>query len=493
MSNFYVACDLGAEIGRVMMGTLHKGKLTMSEIRRFPNVPIEGKDSLVWNIPQLYQETLSGLREIGKYEEPVSAVSCNSWGADYLLFGSDGSLISPTHHHRDPRAVDGLETILAKVPWQIIYDETGVQQLPGNTLFQLGAEKSRRLRRASHLMPIADGFNYLLSGVPRVEMSSASTTQLYNPLARTWSDRLLEALRLPPDLFPTVVPAGTKLGMLRPEISRATGLGEARVIASCSHELAAELAGLPANKGEQWAYLRLGSWSVMGNQIARPLINDESRELNFSNETGFGGSMCFHKHTVGLWILEECRRFWKERDRELDVDVLAHLAACAEPFESLINPDDPRFLGPDNMPFKIQAFCKDTGQPVPRKPGSIIRCVLESLALHYRKTLREIEQLTGRETTRLFLLGDSSNSLLNHFTANALQVPIVIAPADATAIGNVLVQALALGHIESSDEAREIVKNSFNMETITPRAAVWNVAYDRLAELDPRETSLATA
>lgn len=484
MNRFYVACDLGAETGRVMLGTLHKDKLTLSEVRRFQNTPIEERNSLQWNIPQLYQEILTALREISVYEEPIDSVSCNSWDSDYLLFSPDDSLICPTYHRNDSRTEAGMAEILSKVPWETVYEETGVHKMPGNTLFQLGAEKSRRLKR-SRLMPIADGFNFLLSGVPRIEMSLASATQLYNPVTRAWSDPLFKALRLPPELFPAVVPAGTKLGVLRPEILKETRLEEAQVVASCSHELAATLAGLPVSRGENWVFLRSGGWALMGTELIGPIINEAARESNFTNQMGYGGSVHFYKQVVGLRILEECKQFWKEKDRELDDDVLTHLAIAAPPFESLIDPADPRFLTPGDMPLKIQAFCKETDQPVPRKPGPILRCVLESMALLYRKTLRQMETLTGRRFTRLFLLNGSSHNLLHHFIANALQIPLVVASPDTTGIGNVIVQSLALGHIGSLDEARELVRQSFKTETITPYAAVWNSAYDKLEELVP--------
>jgi len=376
-----------------------------------------------------------------------------------------------------------MQKVLSRVPKEAIYQETGVCPTPANTLFQLAAEKSRRLHRAQHLLPVADAFNYLLAGVPRFEMSQASTTQLYNPVSKTWSDRLLHALDLSPKLFPPLVPAGTELGPLLPEIAKTTGLEDAQVIASCSHETAAALAGLPIGPGESWAYLHLGSWTVMGTELAQPIITDASRELNFTNEMGYGGSVRFSKQTVGLWILDECRRYWKERDREIDDGLLSHLAGSSPPFESLINPADLRFLAPGDMPLKIQAFCRETDQPVPRKPGPIMRCVMESLALLYRKTLQEMERLTGRPIARIYLLGGSANPLLNHFTANALRRPLVVAPADATAIGNVVVQALALGHIASVEQAREILRNSLKAETLIPYATAWDTAYDRLTRL----------
>ena len=483
MSKFYVACDLSAGSGRVMLGTLNQGALTISEVRRFQNLPHEEKDSLQWDIPHLYQETLAGLRAIGTYEEAVDGISCDSWAGDYLLFEADSSLITPTYHHRDPRTREGMQKVLSLVTKEMLYQETGVCPIPANTLFQLGAEKPRRLSRAQYLLPVADAFNYLLSGVPRLERSMASTTQLYNPITENWSDRLLNALELPAKLFPPLVSAGTELGPLRPEMAKISGLEDARVVASCSHETAAALAGLPIRPGEDWAYLRLGSWASMGTEIAEPIITDESRELGFTHETGYGNAIHYSKQTAGFWILEECRRFWKEKDREIDDSLLTHLAGSAPPFESLINAADPRFQQPGDMPLKIQAFCRETHQTVPRKPGPIIRCVLESLALLYHKTLKEIEDLTGRPVARVYLMNGSANALLNHFTANALRRPLVVVPPDGAAIGNVLVQALALGHLESLEQGREVVRNSFKTETLLPYATAWDTASERLTQL----------
>ena len=482
-SHYYVACDLGMEDGRVTLGTLDKGKLTVSEVRRFSTLPVKEKDSVLWDVPQVYREILAGLREISAYEEPLDGISCSAWTADYLLFEQDGSLITPTQHQSDPRAERARTS--SKIPWEAVYEETGMQTVGGNMASQLAAEKQRRLVRASHLMPIADGFNYLLSGIPRAELSLASLTQLFNPTTQTWSERLLKENGLPSEIFPPLVTSGTKLGPLRADVARETGIEESNVIASCSHELAAALMGLPVDQDEIWAYLKLGNDATLGTELVRPIITDQSRDVGFNNQLVHGGAVNFHKHTVGFWILEECKRFWKTKDRDLDDDILKHLATSSAPFESLIDPDDPQFRTPGDMPLKIQAYCKQTHQPVPRKPGPVIRCVLESLALHYRRTFMELESLTGREFARVYLLGGSTNSLLNHFTANALQVPVVTVSGDSVAIGNTVVQALALGHIKSLQQAREIVRHAVKTETITPHAAVWNAAYDRLSELAP--------
>ncbi len=484
MDKFYVACELGVEQGRVTLGSLHKGKLSLCEMRRFRNEPVREKNSLQWNIPQLYHDVLEGLRSVGAHEEPVDSISCNAWSSDYMLFEPDGTLITPTFHFADPRGNVVADQILSKIPAETLYEETGVQSAPANTLFQLAAEKPKRLNRRNRLMPVADGFNFLLTGVPSVEISSASTTQLFNPVEKEWSARLMQALDFPGEMFPVVVPSGTKLGALRPELCRETGLDDPHVVCSCSHEMAAGLAGLPVAQGEQWVYLQTGPWATLGTQLLGPIINEVSREWNYTHEIGYGGAVYFSKHLAGLWILDECRRFWKEKDRELDSDLLIHLATASEPFESLVNFADPRFRTPGDMPLKIQAYCKETGQPVPRKPGPVARCVLESLALLYRRTLWELEYVTGRQFDRLFLLGGTGNSLLNHFTANALQIPVTIVPQNISTIGNVVVQALAMGHIHSLEEARAIVNSSFKMETIVPHAAAWDAAYDRLAAMD---------
>lgn len=480
MSHFYVACELGAEHGRVLLGTLHKGQLTISEVHRFSNLPIEEKASRSWNIQQLYGEILRGLREIGTYNEPIHSVSCHSWGGDYMIFDPDGSLNLPVHRHSDSTLAQGMQEIFDRISLETLYEETGVTSRPGNTLFQLATEKSRRLHSGGQLLPIADGFNHLLSGTPRVEMSSAGATQLFNPLTQAWSERLLAAARLPEKLFPAIVPAGARLGPLREALAAESKLEDVQVIASCSDELAAALAGLPVGEEESWAFLRSGSQTILGTELNQPILSDAARELLFSNQMGCAGSVGFHKQIMGLWILEECERFWKEHDFDMDKHMLLHFAGESTPFESLVDLNDPRFKTPGDMPLKIQEFCRETGQTVPRKPGPIIRCVLESLALLYRKTLEEMESLTGRKITKLYVLDGQENSLLNHFTANALQVPVVVVPPGSGAAGNIMVQALAQGHVKSREEAREVLRNAIKIKTLAPHANNWGQACVRL-------------
>jgi rhamnulokinase len=482
MSHFYVACDFGVERASVSMGVLHKDELAFSEIRNFSNLPVSDKESLHWNVPELYREALAALKVVGSYDEAISGISCTSWAADYMLFDREGALITPTFHCCDPRTDEGMRKISSKIPFKDIYEETGVQSRPVNALFQLGSEKSRRLDLAAHLMPVADGFNYLLSGIPKVEISTASATQLFNPVNRGWSERMLHTLRLSPKLFPDIVPAGTRLGQLRDDIARETNLEGAEIIASCSHEIAASLAALPLHGEDDWVFLHSGERSTIGASLPFPLINEASRDAQFTNELGYDGSIRFSKQTAGLWMLEECRRAWAKQERDIDANLLMHMAVSSEPFEFLINPADARFLEPQDMVAKIQAFCKETRQPIPRKPAQIVRCVLESLALNYRKVMDELEALTSTRFSRAYLLGDASNTLLNHFTANALRVPVVIVPRNAASIGNILIQAVAMGHIESLRQARDIIRRSLKTETILPHAQAWDAAYERLGK-----------
>ncbi len=486
MPTYYVACDFGAESGRVILGELNKGRLSLNEVHRFANVPVRDREGLTWNVPALFQELLIGLRKATQRDDPISGVSCDSWGVDYMMFEPDGSLITPTFHYRDARTAEGERSLLARVPWETIYTETGIQRMPINTVFQLAAENPKRLRRARHLLTIGDAFNYLLSGVPRIEVSMASTTQLYNPVQRRWSGMLQSALHLPVGLLPEIAPSGTLLGPLKAEFAKQTGMDGAQVIASCTHDTAAAVAAVPATEG-QWAFLSSGTWSLMGVELHQPLINPTARELNFTNEIGYGHTVRLLKNIVGLWIVQECRRYWAERQQEMDYEVITHLAASAPPFESLIDPADPRFVAPGDMPEKIAAYCRETGQPVPRKPGPIIRCVLESLALYYRRTLRSMEQLTGRTIERLHIVGGGAkNHLLNYFTANALQVPVIIGPHEATSAGNILVQAIALGHVQSLAEGRQIIRDSFRCETIQPQPVSWDAVIERMERLCQR-------
>ena len=484
MTTHYLACDLGAESGRLMLGTLAQNKLSIEEIHRFPNTPVKAGNSLHWNIGALFDEVKAGLKKAASRQLPFASISTDSWGVDYILYDESGAMLLPVWHYRDARTAQGVASAKARVPWETIFAETGIQFMPLNTIYQLAAEPPDRLARARHLLLIGDAFNCWLSGILKTEQSLASTSQLYNPRTRSWSKKLLAALSLPDRLFGPIVSPGTRLGPLKPELVRDTGLPALEVIATCSHDTGAAVAAVPAS-GQNWAYLSSGTWSLMGVECPEPVITDQCRELNFTNEIGYGGSVRLLKNIVGLWLVQECRREWASQGGEYDYATLARLAADARPFVSLINPADPRFVSPGGMPARIAAFCQETGQPVPGSPGAFVRCALESLALYYRVVLRQLEQLTGRKVERLNIVGGGSqNQLLNQFAASALQLPVAAGPTESTALGNILVQAIALGHLPSLAAAREVVRNSFEVMTFKPQAASeWDKAFVRFEQL----------
>ena len=484
MATNYLACDLGAESGRVMLGTLDAGKITLEELHRFPNGPVKHEGALHWNIEALFAELKTGLKKAAARKVPLASISTDSWGVDYVLYDADGKIMTPVWHYRDARTARGVEQTRARVDWPTIYRETGIQFMALNTIYQLAAEPPERLTSAKQLLLIGDAFNYFCSGVAANEESLASTSQLYNPRTQAWSKPLLNALGLREEMFAPVVKSGTKLGRLKRELGVEVGLPEIEVIASCSHDTGAAVAAVPSSGGN-WAYLSSGTWSLMGAEWPEPVITDQGRDANFTNEIGFGGTVRLLKNIVGLWVVQECKREWARQGQEFDYATLTKLASEAKPFASLINPADPRFVSPDDMPAKIVAFCQETGQPVPETPGAFVRCALESLALFYRVTLRQLETIIGKKVESLHIVGGGSqNALLNQFAANALQIPIIAGPTECTALGNVLVQAIALGHLPSLAAAREVVRSSFEVQRILPADRPgWDQAFARFETL----------
>jgi rhamnulokinase len=484
MPTHYLACDLGADSGRLMLGTLADGKIILEELHRFPNGPVKTSGALHWNIEGLFNELKTGLKKAAAKNLPIASISTDSWGVDYVLYDERGLILPPVWCYRDSRTASGVENVKGKMDWPAIYSETGIQFMSLNTIYQLAAESPERLARAKQLLFIGDAFNYFCSGVARNEVSLASTTQLYNPQTGTWSKKLFAALDLREELFAPICPSGTKLGPMKKNLAAETGLPQIEVIATCSHDTGAAVAAVPAS-GANWAYLSSGTWSLMGVEWPQPVINEETRAMGFTNEIGFGNSVRLLKNIVGLWIVQECRRHWVKEGKKYDFAALEKLSAGAPPFVSLINPDDPRFLSPDDMPKKIAEFCQETGQPVPASHAAFMRCIHESLALFYRVTLRHIERLTGKKIERLHIVGGGSkDNVLNQFAANAMKISVLAGPTECTALGNILIQAIALGHVASHAAAREIVRNSFELKTFTPQdSAQWDAAAARFEKL----------
>jgi len=486
----YIACDLGAESGRVMLGTLANDRLTIEEIHRFPNGAIAIGDSRRWDVLRLFEELKVGLRKVATREIAVSSVSCDSWGVDYVLLQGNEPMLTAPYHYRDGRTDGGFERASSLVPADEIFVETGIQFMTINTLYQLHADLLQRptiLHAAEQFLTMGDYFNFLFSGVSKVEESLASTTQLYNPQQRAWSKKLIEKFGFPERIFPEVVPSGTQLGPLSPAIAAETGLQDVQVVASCSHDTGAAVAAVPA-EGDDWAYLSSGTWSLLGIESSTPIITAQSRQYNFTNEVGFGGSIRFLKNIIGLWVVQECRRVWAKAGQEYNYDQLTEMAESAPPLKALLDLRDDRFAKPDNMPQKIMDYCRETNQPAPATPGEFIRCVLESLALLYRQTLDQIEEVTGRKLTTLHIVGGGSkNQLLNQLSANATGRVVVAGPVECTAIGNVLIQAIAMGHLPSLAALRQVVRNSFPTVRYEPRdAMLWEEAYKKFQDMQPR-------
>ncbi|HTR80978.1 MAG TPA: rhamnulokinase family protein [Bacteroidota bacterium] len=468
----YIACDLGAETGRVILGTLDGEKLSIEEIHRFSNKPVEITNALHWDVVYLFEELKFGLRKAASRGVPIESISCDSWGVDYVLLKGKEPFLSAPFHYRDKRTDGALERAFAIVGEEDIFAETGIQFMPINTLYQLLADLRDRpslLDEAEQFLNVGDYFNYLLSGVPQAEESLASTSQLYNPRHRTWSTALIHKFGLPPKIFPEIVKSGTILGNLLPSVRGDKNFQGTKIVAGCSHDTGAAVAAVPT-QSKGWAYLSSGTWSLLGVELQEPIINAKSLEYGFTNEVGYGGSILFLKNITGLWIVQECRRAWSKENKEYSYEQLTEMAEAAAPFDSYINVMDPRFAKPDDMPAKVAEFCKSTDQRMPGTPGEIVRCVLSSLAMLYRQTLDQVEELTGNAITTLHIVGGGSkNDLLNQFAANATRRTIFTGPVECSAIGNIIVQAITLGHIPSLEAARAVVRNSFPLVRFNPQ------------------------
>ena len=492
-ARYYLACDLGAESGRVMLGRLEGGRVDLEEIHRFATGSVRLGDSLRWDVLRLWDDIRTGLRKALARGVSVESVSVDSWGLDYVLSGDAQEVLSAPFHYRDSRSEAHFVRALKDPGTECIFNETGIQMMHINMLYQLAAEQERSprlLALADRFLNIADFVHFLLSGVPRSEESLASTTQLYNPTTRDWSDRLIREFGFPRHIFPQIVPSGTVLGPLQEGLAAELGVVEGtgkrmQVVATCSHDTGAAVAAVPAEPGEHWAYLSSGTWSLLGVELAAPRLDAAARALNFTNEAGYGGTTRFLKNIVGLWLLQELRRSWAERGQEFDYARLSLEAEQAPAFGPLIHPGDSRFSKPGRMPEKIGDYCREQGVAEPGTVGATVRCVYESLALQYRRTLDEVESVTGRNITRLHIVGGGSQShFFNQCIADATGREVLAGPVEATAVGNVLLQAVALGHLESLQALRDTVRRSFEQRRYLPRRQEeWAAAYARFSRL----------
>jgi rhamnulokinase len=494
MTEKFLAFDLGAESGRAMLGRYDGERLRLTEVHRFANGPTRAADGLRWNVQRLFEEMKHGLalcRE--QYGRPAS-IGVDTWGVDFALLDKHGMLLGEPFHYRDSRTDGVMEEAFKLVPRAEIFEQTGIQFLPFNTLYQLFSMvlgSSPSLEQAHTFLTIPDLLNYWLTGRTVCEFTNATTTQFYNPRAGTWATSLLDRLGIPTGFLPPIAPPGTVLGDLLQSVAEETGMDGVPVVAPACHDTGSAVAAVPTSESD-YAYISSGTWSLVGVEVPEPVITTQSLANNFTNEGGVGGRFRLLRNVMGLWLLQECRRAWAEQGQSLSYDEIASLAEAAPPFVAIIEPDDPSFLSPSDMPSAIRAFCHDSGQASPQDKGSMARCVLESLALKYRWIFERIEEMQGRRIRAIHVVGGGSqNRLLCQFTADATGTPVLAGPVEATAIGNVVVQAMALGHLSSLEEGRDLVWRSFEITAYEPtKGALWDKAYARFLGLLKRSGAI---
>ncbi len=488
-TTYYIACDLGAEAGRVMLGTLAKGHLTLTEIHRFDNKTLLAHGRLYWDLASLEKEIFVGIEKVAQLNLPISGLSADSCGVDYVLLDDDDRPLQSPACGRNGVVPEETSRLLKKLSLSAIYAETGIPLLPIHTLFRLEAEQQSDpalFRRAHRFLPIADYLNTRFSGVVACEESLASTTQLYNPQTHAWSPQLVAALDLPASVLPRLVPSGTAYGPVIDELRKYPALLNTRVVATCSHDTAAAIAAVPARTEQPWAFLHSHTRSQLGIELSQPIMSCQAREDDFTNEVGLGGSIRFLKDGAGLGLVDECRRAWETAGQSWSHAELLRFAAQSGPAPAHVNLEHPLLHEPGDLPTKIARYCRETAQSIPIKPGETIRVVLESLALQHAETLRRIKAVTGHDVEVLHVVGrGADNDLLNQLIADAAGIPVIAGPVDAAPIGNILIQALALWQLKSPDHLRSIVSSSFPTRIFKPSSGFEQNIGDRFHSLEP--------
>jgi len=495
----YIAVDLGAESGRVMLGSISAGKsathpadksatrmadkLILEQVHRFSNGPIEEKGTLRWDFGKLLAEVKTGIRKVVKEaRNEVAGIGVDSWGVDFGLLDADGELIENPYHYRDSRTNGMMEKTFEMISKREIYENTGVQFMQLNSIYQLVAMRlanSAALAKTRNLIFIADLFSYYLCGKMFGEYSLASTSQLMDMRTGKWSKKTFDKLSLPIDIMPQIVEPGTVVGELGSKIRKELGCGQIPVIAIGSHDTASAVAAVPAGEGS-WAYLSSGTWSLMGVEVPDAIINDKTFGYEFTNEGGVENTIRLLKNIMGLWLMQESKRQWQREGTDLSYTELAEMAKKAKPFAAYINPDYSGFLAPGEMPKRINNYLAETGQKQTSDKGQMIRIILESLALKYRYVMEAIEDITGKKIETLHIVGGGiQNELLCQFTSNALGKKVITGPIEATASGNILMQARAMGQVKTLAKAREIIRNSFELKQYQPQeVSLWEKQYD---------------
>ncbi len=480
----FLAFDLGAESGRTILAVLHSDKLTTTEINRFSTLPVQTPTGLHWNILHIWANLKEGLRlaalEAKKQKLSIVSLGVDTWGVDCVYVNKSGELIGLPYTYRDPRNIPAEQAILKKIGREKIYAATGIQFMFLNTLNQVYAQNTSDpnvLKTTDKLLFIPDLLHFWFSGNAVVEATIASTSQMINPKTGKWATPLLKELGIPSHMLSATVPAGSKIGILRPELALEAGFAKPiDVIIPGSHDTASAVAAVPVEASYlasgKWAFLSSGTWSLMGAELDAPIVSNASLDAGFTNEAGVGGKIRYLKNIAGLWLVQEIKRDLAKHGQDISYADLTKLAVLTKPFKTLIDPSHLPFASPGDMPAKIRAFAKATKQPLPKTPGELVRCALESLALTYRNTLIGLEKLTGKEFDLLHIVGGGGqNILLNQMTADALGKPVVVGPFEGTAIGNALTQAIGAGIVKDLAHMRQIVRNSTDLKRYEPKDA----------------------
>jgi rhamnulokinase len=487
-TNYFLAFDLGASSGRAILGKLSDGKLELEEVHRFKNQMSLIHGNHYWNVFNLFDELKTGLKKcLTEHNIQPDSIGVDTWGVDYSLVTGEGQLIGLPFAYRDHRTDSAMEDFFKIMPRDEAYFLSGIQFMQFNTLFQLFAsvkENFSRLVIADSLLFMPDTLNYLFTGVKKNEYTISSTSQLLKPGKPEWETKLFRAANIPEQLMGEIVQPGVEIGKILGEVSDETGSAEIPCIAVASHDTASAIASVPADGGN-WAYLSSGTWSLLGVESDVPQVSEQTLQMNFTNEGGVEGTTRFLKNIMGMWLIQECKRIWDE-EKEMEWQEIVDLSLAVEPFKCLINPDDLSFLNPGNMPVAIRNYCEKTDQYIPQTKGEIARCIYDSLVMKYKFTLGQIESVIGKKIEKLHIIGGGAhNKMMNQLTADAIGIPVFAGPTEATAIGNLMMQAKAAGVVKSLSEIRKIIRNSFEVTEYTPSPELdWETAYSKFKKLN---------
>lgn len=484
----YLAIDLGASSGRGIVGTFDGKKITLAENHRFPNEPVMAAGQYTWDILRIFHEIKNAIRKCALGDDrDIVSIGIDTWGVDFGLIDKNGHLLGNPVHYRDARndAMPEYAATLVSPDW--VYEKTGIQVVDFNTLYQLLAVKKDSpeiLAEAEDMLFVPDLLNYFLTGKKQTEYTIASTSQMLDAKARDWSWELIDKFGFPKKIFRNIVMPGTTVGALCPDVIEEVGNIRANVVSVAAHDTGSAVMAVPA-ENEKFIWISSGTWSIMGTEAKEPVISEKTRECNFTNEGGANRTIRFSKNITGLWLEQESKRQWEREGEKLSFAELSDMAARSEPFKCFIDPDEPRFAAPGNLPRRIVEYCKETGQKTPETKGEIVRCILESLALKYRYTVDMIDDLSGERLPSINVVGGGTQEKpLMQFTANACGRPVKAGPVEATALGNIVAQAIAAGEIKDVWQGREIISNSFKMNYYEPKdVADWNAAYERFKKL----------